>query len=142
MSIFNEEFINYKDSDFDTIREVYHNFEDGIKTPNFLYEILKMDWRFIEWHLSNFIDIIAKACPEQFDYVDENGNNILMTYCEHVDGLDKECVKDDLDIILRMIPHSIYDINYDLKDCLDLAKDKLGPKYFNIANYLQPFFKK
>lgn len=126
----------------ETINEVYLYFEHGIKEPNFLYEMLKLDWRFIEWELSNFIDIISKSCPEQFDYVDENGNNILMTYCENIDGCDKACVKDDLDIILRMYPHSIYDINYDLLDCLDLAKAiEKRSLCCNIVNYLQPFFK-
>ena len=94
--------------------------------PNFLYEILKSDWRFLEESLSKIINIVGQYAPSQFAYVDENGNNILMTYCEHVSSWDKDLAPMDIQAIIDFMPHSTCALNNDQKSALDLARENFA----------------
>ena len=114
--------------------------------PNFLHEILKSDWRFLEESLSKIINIVGEYAPSQFAYVDEKGNNILMTYCTEVNSWDKDLVPADIQTIFDLMPHSTFAVNNDQKTALDLVKEnfaQLRKKDFNfhIVDYIENLFK-
>ena len=114
--------------------------------PNFLYEILKSDWRFLEESLSKIIQIISQDAPSQFAYVDEKGNNILMTYCEHVNSWDKDLVPIDIQIIFDLMPHSTFAVNNDQKTALDLARENFAQLRkkdysYQVVDYIETLFK-
>jgi hypothetical protein len=64
--------------------------------------------------------------PAQFAYVDEKGNNILMTYCEHVRSWDKDLAPMDIQALIDFMPHSTCALNNDQKSALDLARENFA----------------
>lgn len=114
--------------------------------PNFLYEILKSDWRFLEESLSKIINIVGQYAPSQFAYVDEKGNNILMTYCAEVNSWDKDLVPTDIQTIFDLMPHSTFAVNNDQKTALDLARENFSQLRkkdysYHIVDYIETLFK-
>lgn len=114
--------------------------------PNFLYEILKSDWRFLEESLSRIINIVGEYAPSQFAYVDEKGNNILMTYCAEVNSWEKDLVPLDIQTIFDLMPHSTFAVNNDQKTALDLARENFAQLRkkdcnFHIVDYIETLFK-
>jgi len=59
------------------VPEYFENFKLTLDNENYLFEIIKMDWRFMEDILSEIIGLLCDL-KEQINYVDENGTNILM----------------------------------------------------------------
>jgi len=114
--------------------------------PNFLHEILKSDWRFLEESLSKIINIVGQYAPSQFAYVDEKGNNILMTYCAEVNSWDKDLVPTDIQTIFDLMPHSTFAVNNDQKTALDLARENFSQLRkkdysYHIVDYIETLFK-
>ena len=98
----------------------FENLNVNIKDSNYLYEILKIDWRYMEDVLS---DIISILCTNDniINYVDENGTNILMAYCKYTDGLEYQNTKEDIQNIINNFNKSINDSDKDGKTALMLA---------------------
>jgi len=122
------------------------DFSFKVSDPNFLHEILKGDWRFMEEPLNRIINSVSQFAPSQFAYVDEKGNNILMTYCSHVDGWEKELVEIDIQVILNNMPYSTFALNHEQKNALELARENLEQLVKkmdsrHIVEYLEPLFK-
>lgn len=122
------------------------DFPIKVSDPTFLHQILKCDWRFLEEPLSRIINIVSRYAPSQFAYVDDKGNNILMTYCSHVDGWEKELVHIDIQTILDNMPYSTFDLNKDQKNALQLARENLEQLVKkrdsrHIVEYLESLFR-
>lgn len=135
--------ITYKKSLMDEIISVvptyFEDFKLTLDDDNYLFEIIKMDWRFMEDILS---EIIGHLCDikEQINYVDENGTNILMAYCKYTDGLEPINTNDDIKTIINSFDKSINDVDKDGNTALILSYNNKGKKTYNITevvlNYL------
>ena len=134
--------ITYKKSLMDEIISVvptyFEDFKLTLDNENYLFEIIKMDWRFLEDILS---EIIGHLCDvkEQINYVDENGTNILMAYCKYTDGLEPINTSDDIKTIINSFDKSINDIDGNGKSALDLSLENKGKRTYNITEALKYF---
>ena len=122
------------------------DFPFKVSDPTFLHDTLKRDWRFFEEQLNRIIKIVSRFAPSQFAYVDDKGNNILMTYAANVDGWEKELVEIDIQTILDNMPYSTFDLNHDQKNALQLARENLEQLVKkrdsrHIVAYLETLFK-
>lgn len=117
------------------VPEYFENFKLTLDNENYLYEIIKMDWRFLEDILS---EIIGHLCDikEQVNYVDENGTNILMAYCIYTDGLEPINTSDDIKTIINSFDKSINDVDKDGNTALMLSHKNKGKKTRNITKAL------
>lgn len=122
------------------------DFPVKVSDPTFLHETLKCDWRFSEEQLNRIIEIVSRFAPSQFAYVDDEGNNILMTYAANVDGWEKGSVDIDIKVILENMPYSIFDLNHERKNALELARENFKKSFKkmdsrHIVEYLESLFK-
>lgn len=117
------------------VPEYFVNFKLTLDDDNYLFEIIKMDWRFMEDILS---EIIGHLCDikEQINYVDENGTNILMAYCIYTDGLEPINTNDDIKTIINSFDKSINDTDKDGNTALMLSYNNKGKKTYNITEVL------
>jgi hypothetical protein len=117
------------------VPEYFVNFKLTLDDNNYLFEIIKMDWRFMEDILS---EIIGHLCDikEQINYVDENGTNILMAYCIYTDGLEPINTNDDIKTIINSFDKSINDTDKDGNTALMLSYNNKGKKTHNITEVL------
>jgi hypothetical protein len=117
------------------IPNYFENFKLTLDDENYLFEIIKMDWRFVEDILS---EIIGHLCDikEQINYVDENGTNILMAYCKYADGLEPINNSDDIKTIINSFNKSINDVDKDGNTALQLSYNNKGKKTYNITQAL------
>ena len=118
------------------VPEYFENFKLTLDNENYLFEIIKIDWRFMEDILS---EIIGHLCDvkEQINYVDENGTNILMVYCKYTDGLEPINTNDDIKTIINSFDKSINDTDKDGNTALMLSYNNKGKKTRNITEALQ-----
>ena len=96
------------------------NMEDS----NYLFEILQIDWRFMEDTLTEIISILCTS-DKLINYVDSDGTNILMAYCKYTDGLEYHNTKEDIENIITNFNHSINDCDKDGNTALMLAKENV-----------------
>jgi len=110
----------------------FKDFKLTLNDDNYLFEIIKMDWRFLEDVLSDIISILCNV-KEQINYVDENGTNILMAYCKFTDGLEPLNTIDDIKTIINSFDKSINDVDKDGNTAYDLSLLNKGKKTRNIT---------
>jgi hypothetical protein len=113
----------------------FEDFKLTLNDHNYLFEIIKMDWRFLEDILSDIISILCEV-KEQINYVDENGTNILMAYCTYTDGLEPLNTIDDIKTIINSFDKSINDVDKNGKTAYDLSLLNKGKKTYNITEAL------
>jgi len=104
----------------------FENFNITIKDSNYLFEILKIDWRYMEDVLSDIISILCNN-DKLINYVDSDGTNILMAYCKYTDGLEYYNTNDD---IQNIITH----FNKSIDDCDKYGNTALMLAYENAIN--------
>jgi hypothetical protein len=110
----------------------FKDFKLTLNDDNYLFEIIKMDWRFLEDILSDIISILSDV-KSQINYVDENGTNILMAYCKYTDGLEPLNTIDDIKTIINSFDKSINDVDKDGNTAYDLSLLNKGKKTRNIT---------
>ena len=98
----------------------FENLDVTITDSNYLFEILKIDWRYLEDILSEIISILCTD-NKLINYVDKDGTNILMAYCKYTDGLEYHNTKEDIQNIITNFNKSINDSDKDGKTALMLA---------------------
>jgi len=123
------------------VPEYFENFKLTLDNENYLFEIIKMDWRFMEDILSEIIGLLCDI-KEQINYVDENGTNILMAYCIYTDGLEAINTDDDIKTIINSFDKSINDTDKDGNTALMLSRDNKGKKTYNITQALLNYLSK
>ena len=110
----------------------FEDFKLTLDDDNYLFEIIKMDWRFLEDILSDIISILCDV-KEQINYVDENGTNILMAYCTYTDGLEPLNTIDDIKTIINSFNKSINDVDKNGNTAYALSLLNKGKKTRNIT---------
>jgi len=113
----------------DIIKRLPMYFEDlnvNIEDSNYLFEILQIDWRFMEDVLSDIINILCTS-DKLINYVNNDGENILMAYCKYTDGLEYQNTKEDIENIITNFNHSI-------NDCDKYGNTALMLAYENVKN--------
>ena len=118
----------------------FENFNVNIKDSNYLFEILKIDWRYMEDVLSDIINILCTN-DKLINYVDIDGTNILMAYCKYTDGLEYYNTMDDIQNIITHFNQSINDCDKDGNTALMLAYEntKNSTKRNAIYNVLSKY---
>ena len=110
----------------------FEDFKLTLDDDNYLFEIIKMDWRFLEDVLSDIISILCNV-KEQINYVDENGTNILMAYCIYTDGYEPLNTIDDIKTIINSFNKSINDVDKNGNTAYALSLLNKGKKTRNIT---------
>ena len=116
----------------------FKNFKPTLNDDNYLFEIIKMDWRFLEDILSDIISILCDV-KAQINYVDENGTNILMAYCKYTDGYEPLNTIDDIKTIINSFDKSINDVDKNGNTAYKLSLLNKGKKTKNITAALSLF---
>lgn len=119
----------------------FENFKLTLDDDNYLFEIIKMDWRFLEDILSDIISILSDV-KQQINYVDENGTNILMAYCTYTDGLEPLNTIDDIKTIINSFNKSINDVDKNGNTAYALSLLNKGKKTRNITRALSLILEK
>jgi len=119
----------------------FEDFKLTLDDDNYLFEIIKMDWRFLEDILSDIISILCDV-KEQINYVDENGTNILMAYCTYTDGLEPLNTIDDIKTIINSFNKSINDVDKNGNTAYALSLLNKGKKTRNITQALSLLLEK
>ena len=119
----------------------FKDFKLTLDDKNYLFEIIKMDWRFLEDVLSDIISILCNV-KEQINYVDENGTNILMAYCIYADGYEPLNTIDDIKTIINSFNKSINDVDKNGNTAYALSLLNKGKKTRNITYALSMILEK
>ena len=106
--------------------EYFKDLNVTIKDDSYLFEILKIDWRYMEDTLTEIISILCTN-DNLINYVDSDGTNILMAYCKYTDGLEFYNTKED-------IKNIITNFNQSINDCDKYGNTALKLAYENMKN--------